>query len=127
MDAPFSHRELSPLWTRLAGEGAFVALEILVLGALAASLVLVVFPWAFTIESDCIGAFGQQRITGDSYFAAAAVAGTVGWLGVLLGVIYARISESTRLATLLPLVWFVVFVGGFLVAAAAIGPQVCPS
>ena len=127
MDAPFSHRDLTPLWKRLPSAGALAALEILVLGARAAYLVLAVIPSAFTIESDCVGGFGRQRITGDSYFAAAAVLGTFGWFVVLIGTIYARISESTRLATLLPLVWFVVFVGGFLVAAAAIGPQVCPS
>jgi hypothetical protein len=89
--------------------------------------VLLVIPSAFTIESECVGEYGRQRITGDSYFAAAAVVGTFGWLAVAAAAIYAQIAESTRLALLLPFAWFVIFVGGFLVFAAAIGPQLCPS
>jgi hypothetical protein len=103
------------------------AFAILVLGSLAAWFVLFVIPTAFTIESDCLGEYGLERITGDSYFAAAAVVGTFGWLAVTAGAIYAQIAESTRLALLLPIAWFVVFVGGFLIIAAAIGPQLCPS
>ena len=103
------------------------ALEILVLGFVAAWLVLLVIPNAFTIESDCVSEYGRVRITGDTYIAAAAVVGTFGWLAVAAGAIYARIAESSRVALLLPAAWFVAFVGGFLVAAAAIGPQPCPS
>jgi hypothetical protein len=89
--------------------------------------VLLLIPSAFTIESDCVGEYGLERITGDSYFAAAAVVGTFGWLAVAAAAIYAQIVESTRLALVLPFAWFVVFVGGLLVFAAAIGPQLCPS
>ncbi|MEX2613507.1 MAG: hypothetical protein WD380_08005 [Gaiellaceae bacterium] len=102
-------------------------LEIIVLGLLAAYVVLLLIPSAFRIESDCVGEYGRERITGDSYVAAAAVVGTFGWLAVTAGAIYAQIAESTRLSLLLPLAWFVFFVGGFLVIAAAIGPQLCPS
>jgi hypothetical protein len=103
------------------------AFAILVLGSLAAALVLLVIPSAFTIESNCVGESGRERITGDSYFAAAAAVGTAGWLAVAAAAIYAQIAESTRLALLLPFAWFVIFVGGFLVFAVAIGPQLCPS
>lgn len=120
-------RDLRAQRSRRIGAGFLGALEILVLGPLAAYLVLRVIPSAFSIESDCVGQYGVQRITGDSYFAAAAVVGTFGWLAVAGGAIYAQIAESSRLALLLPLAWFVVFVGGFLAGAAAIGPQVCPS
>jgi hypothetical protein len=102
-------------------------LEILVLGSLAAYLVLLAIPAAFTIESDCVGSYGLERVSGDSYFAAAVVLGTFGWVGVAMGALFAQIAESARTALLLPAVWFVVFVGGFLVAAAAMGPRPCPS
>lgn len=118
------------LWSqrsRPIGSGSLAALEILVLGALAAYLVLGIIPSAFSIESDCIGPSGVRRITGDTYFAAAAVVGTFGWLAVAAAAICAQISESRRLALFLPFVWFLVFVGGALAVAATIGPQVCPS
>ena len=113
--------------SRLIGSGLLGAFAILVLGSLAAALVLLVIPSAFTIESDCVGESGRERITGDSYFAAVAVVGTFGWLAVAAAAIYGQIAESTRFALLLPFAWFVIFVGGFLVFAAAIGPQLCPS
>jgi hypothetical protein len=112
---------------RHLGAGALSTLEILVLGLLAAYIVLLAIPEAFRIESECVGLYGHERVGGDSYFAAAAVLGTFGWLGVATGAIFAQIAESARAALLLPLVWFVVFVGGFLVAAMAMGPQLCPS
>jgi len=46
---------------------------------------------------------------------------------VAVAAIYAQITESSRLALFLPFAWFLVFVGGFLAIAAAIGPQLCPS
>lgn len=122
-----SSRDLRARRSRLIGSGFLGAFEILVLGSLAACIVLLVIPSALTIESDCVGEHGRERITGDSYFAAAAVVGTFGWLAVTAGAIYAQIAESARLALLLPIAWFVVFVGGFFVIAAAIGPQLCPS
>lgn len=122
-----SERDRSARPARHVGPGSLSALEIVALGSLAAFLVLLAIPSAFTIESECVGAYGRVRITGDTYFAAAAVVGTFGWLAVAAGAIYAQIAESTRLALLLPIAWFVVFVGGFLAVAAAIGPQLCPS
>lgn len=107
--------------------GSLGALEILVLGSLAALLVLVVIPAVFAIDSGCVGTSGVQWIGGDTYFAGAGVVGTFGWLAVALAALYAQIAESPRLALLLPVAWFVLFVGGFLVVAAAIGPQPCPA
>jgi hypothetical protein len=109
------------------GSGLLGALEVLVLGLVAALLVLWVFPSTFAIEADCLGPGGVQRTIGDSYFAAAAVVGTLGWLVVGVGVVHARIAEAARMSVLLPLTWFVVFVGVFLVFAAAVGPELCPS
>ena len=112
--------------SRHIGPGLLGATEILVLGALAAFLVLWVIPSAFSIESDCIGAFGFERTAGDAYVAASVVVGTFGWLAVAVGAIYARIVESSRLSVLLPIAWFAIFVGGFLVGAALLGPELCP-
>lgn len=112
--------------SRRLGAGSLSALEILVLGPLAAYLVLLVIPSAFDIESQCVGEFGAEQITGDTYFAGASVFGAFGWLAVVVGVIAAQIAESPRVAVLLPIAWFAVFVGGALVVAATIGPQLCP-
>lgn len=107
--------------------GALSAVEILVLGPLAAFLVLWVVPAAFEIEWQCIGTTGVQRVAGDSYVAGVTVAGTFGWLAVAVGAIYAQISESRRLAVLLPLVWFAFFVLAALIGAVSLGSQTCPS
>jgi hypothetical protein len=107
--------------------GTVGALEIVVLGLLAAYLVLRVVPSAFEIEWDCVSDLGHQRILGDSYLAGVVVAGTFGWLAVGVGVIYAQIAESPRVAVLLPIAWFGVLVAASLVAAGAMGPQLCPS
>ena len=55
-----------------------------------------------------------------------AVAGTFGWLAVALGAIVAQISERPRIALLLPFAWFAAFVLAALIAAAAVGPELCP-
>jgi hypothetical protein len=106
---------------------ALSGLEILVLAPLAALLVLVVVPNGFAVEWDCIGPLGVQATRGDSFGRAVAVAGTVGWLAVLIAMLYAHIAERPRVAVLLPLVWFVVLVVGTVIAAAAVGPAPCPS
>jgi hypothetical protein len=100
--------------------------EMLVLGSAATLLVVEVIPSAFEIEFDCIGRTGTARTVGDTYLAAFAGLGTLAWLGVLLGIIYAEIAGALRLVAILPLVWFAVVVVGALVTAAAIGPALCP-
>lgn len=112
--------------SRRVGSGWLGVLEIIVLGPLAAYLVLKAIPSVFEIESQCVGRYGRQRITGDSYFAGASVAGTFGWLAVIVGAIYAQIADSPRLAVLLPVAWFLAFVSGSLIVAAAMGAQLCP-
>jgi hypothetical protein len=98
----------------------------LILGPAAAILVLGVIPDAFEIEWACVGRLGVERTSGDTYAAAFGVFGTLGWLAVLAGAIYAEIVGARRLAAVLPVVWFVLLVGAALVTAAAIGPQLCP-
>jgi hypothetical protein len=107
--------------------GYVAVLEILVLGPLALWIVLRLLPAVFEIESQCFGPAGAQRIGGDTYNAGMVVAGTLGWLLVLIGVVYAQIVESRLVAVLLPIAWFVVLVGGSLIAAVWVGPQLCPS
>lgn len=107
--------------------GPLSVLEVLVLGPLAALLVLRVIPSAFGVEWECVGEYGRERVAGDSYLAGFSVAGTLGWIAVIVGVLYAQIGESGRLAVLLPLAWFVVLVLTSLVVAASMGSQLCPS
>jgi hypothetical protein len=107
--------------------GSLALLEILVLGPIAALVVLRFVPDAFAIESECFGAGGSQRVAGDTYNAGMVVAGTFGWLFVLVGVVFAEIAESRRVTVLLPIVWFVALVVTSLLAALAIGSQPCPS
>ena len=100
--------------------------EMLVLGSAATLLVVEVIPSAFQIEFDCIVATGTRRTAGDTYIAAFAGLGTLAWLGVLLGIIYAEIAGALRLVAILPLVWFATVVVAALVTAAAISPALCP-
>ena len=107
--------------------GPLSVLEILVLGPLAAFLVMRLIPSLFGVEWECVSEYGRQRVAGDSYLAGFAVVGTFGWILVIVGVLVAQIWESERLAVLLPVVWFVGFVLTSLVIAAAMGSQPCPS
>jgi hypothetical protein len=100
-------------------------LEVVVLAPLAAVLVLGVVPATFEIEWECVRGYGVVRTIGDSYLTGFAVLGTLGWVVVLTGMIYAFVSERPRIALALPLVWFAVLVLSALVAAAAIGPATC--
>lgn len=114
-----------PLRERISA-GVVSAVAIVLLGMLAAPLVLIAVPRAFGIEWACIGETGVQRTAGDTYIEALAVLGTIGWLAVLVGAIYASIAERRRLVVLLPTLWFVSLVSAALVAAAAVGPAPCP-
>ena len=102
-------------------------LEIVVLAPVAAILTLWVIPDAFGIEWSCVGRYGVQATRGDSFGDAVTVGGTVGWLAVLIAVLFANIAERPRLAALLPVVWFVVLVLATLIAAATVGSAPCPS
>jgi Na+/H+-dicarboxylate symporter len=102
-------------------------LEMVVLGPLAALLVLILIPSAFDVEWACIGHVGTVRTPGDEYIATFAVFGTVGWFAVLVSAVFAGIFEARRVAAILPLVWFAVLVGAALVVAASIGPELCPA
>lgn len=70
-----------PLTERIPA-GLVTALAIVLLGMLAALLVLIAIPRAFDIEWACIGEAGVQRRAGDAYVETFAVLGTIGWLGV---------------------------------------------
>ncbi|HLF67712.1 MAG TPA: hypothetical protein VI503_00090 [Gaiellaceae bacterium] len=109
------------------GIGLLAGLEVFGLGALAALLVLWAIPQAFDIEWSCLSSEGLVRRMGDSYGAGVALAGTFGWLLVGVGTLFAIIAESRRTAALLPVAWFLVFVVGAILAAAAMSPQLCPS
>jgi len=124
--ASTSSTSREPRWRRFPA-GPLSMLEILVLGPLAAFLVLRVIPSTFGIEWECFGEYGRERVVGDSYLAGISVAGTFGWLAVIVGVLYAQIAESRRLTVLLPLAWFLVLVLTSLVVSASMGPQLCPS
>lgn len=107
--------------------GVVSALGFVVLGPLAAVLVLVTIPDAFQVESSCVTQTGAVATDGDVYAGAFAVLGTLGWFAVFLGVIYASIAERPRLVMLLPAVWFVALVAAALAAAAFVGPALCPT
>lgn len=102
-------------------------LEILVLGPLAAFLVVYLIPSLVGLDWNCVGAFGPQRLSGDTYIAGMMVLGTFGWLLVGIGVLLAQIAESERLAVLLPVSWFLLLVFSSLAISAAMGPESCPS
>jgi hypothetical protein len=107
--------------------GALSALEFALLGPLAAVLVLVAIPRAFAIESACLGELGAVSTEGDSYTGAFVALGTLGWLGVFVGVILASIAERPAIVIGLPVLWFAVLVLAALAVAAVIGPVACPT
>jgi hypothetical protein len=107
--------------------GVVSAFEFLLLGPLAAVLLLGVIPRAFEIESACVGRFGVVGTVGDTYVAAVGALATLGWLGTFLGVLYAGIAENRVLVVLLPALWFGCLVLGALAAAIVIGPALCPT
>jgi hypothetical protein len=125
-DTPSWSRDERARRPRRVGAGWLSVLEVVVLGPLAAYVVLLAIPSVFEIESQCVGPYGVQRIAGDSYFAGAGVGGTLGWLAVIGGAIYAQIADSPRLVVLLPIAWFLAFVSGSFIVAAALGAQLCP-
>jgi hypothetical protein len=101
-------------------------LEILILAPGAALVVFGLVPALFEIEWECVSGYGGiVRTVGDSYLTSFAVLGTVGWIGVLAGTIYAQITERGRLAMALPAAWFATVVVAALVVGAAVGPAPC--
>ena len=113
-------------WLDRLPVGPLAVLETLLLGVLAAALVLYVFPRGFAIESQCVGPTGQQTTAGDTYVGAFVAFGTLGWLGVFLGVLYGSIAERRGLVLLLPALWFLALVIPALVVAVLLGPELCP-
>jgi cytochrome bd-type quinol oxidase subunit 2 len=109
------------------GIGLLTAVEIFVLGSLAAVLVLWAIPAAFGVEWACLTTEGVAQRSADTYADGVTLAGTLGWLLAGVAALFAIITEQRRLAALLPLAWFVAFVLVALAAAAAIGPQLCPA
>jgi hypothetical protein len=107
--------------------GWLSVVEIVVLVPAAAILVFGAVPSAFDVEWTCIGPTGTERTAGDTYLAGVAILMTFGWLLVLVASVYAEIAERPRVAALLPVLWFVAVVAISLVAAAAIGPELCPA
>jgi hypothetical protein len=107
--------------------GIVSALEFVLLAPAALLLVLVAVPRSVGIESSCVGPFGAVATEGDTYVAGFVALGTLGWFGVLVGVIFAAIAERRALVLILPAAWFVALVGASLVVAAALGATPCPS
>lgn len=116
---PPPHRRLSFSSERL------MWLEVLILAPLAAILVLLLIPTWFEIDWGCISTTGVTRTPGDTYITTFAVLGTLGWLVVVMAALFANVTGSSRVASVLPIAWFTTLVLGALITAATIGPQIC--
>ena len=103
------------------------AVEILVLAPLTAIFAFWLVPDAFGIEWSCGSVVGIESTRGDSFAETVAVAGTIGWVLVFLGTLFAQIAERPRLAVVLPLAWFALLIGAMTIAATAVGPAPCPA
>ena len=68
----------------------------------------------------------RQKTAGDTFVAAFALLGSLGWVVAFLGAIYASIADRRGVVLLLPLVWFAVLVLSALAVAAWLGPVPCP-
>ncbi len=106
--------------------GWLSVVELIVLAPAAGILVFGVVPSAFDVEWGCLGGFGVTRTDGDTYLAGFASIMAFGWLLVLVGIVYAEISDNRRAAAAIPAVWFATLVALAIVWAAAIGPDRCP-
>ena len=115
------------VWFDRIPAGIVSTLGFVLLGPLGGVLVLVAIPDAFGIESSCVTQTGAVTTEGDAYVRAFAVLGTLGWLAVFGGVIFASIVERRTVVMLLPALWFVVLVLAALVAATVVGPAPCPA
>ncbi|MFO7573412.1 MAG: hypothetical protein R6W48_12550 [Gaiellaceae bacterium] len=112
-------------WRRGFSLERLMWIEVLVLAPLAAILVLLVIPSWFQIDWGCISTTGVTRTPGDTYITTFGVLGTLGWLVVVMAALFANITGSNRVASILPIAWFTTLVLAALVTAAAIGPQLC--
>ena len=65
---------------------------------------------------------GARRTAGDTFVAAFALFGSLGWIVAFLGAISASIADRRGVVLLLPLVWFAVLVLAALAVAAWLGP-----
>lgn len=102
-------------------------LALVVLAPASVAVVMFAIPSLFDVEWSCIGPTGAVSRKGDVYAGLAGVGATLGWVLVLVAVLFAHIAERPRLAGLLPVAWFVLLVSGAAIAAAAIGPAPCPA
>lgn len=100
--------------------------ELIVLAPAAGIMVFAVVPSVFDVEWNCLGGFGVATTEGDTYLAGFASIMAIGWLLVLVGIVYAEIADNRRAAAAIPAVWFVALVAIAVVWAAAIGPARCP-
>ena len=107
--------------------GVASTLGFVLLGPLAGFLVLVAIPDAFEIESSCLTQTGTVATAGDTYVSSFAVLGTLGWLVVVAGVVFASIVGQRAVVVLLPVLWFVALVLAALIAATVVGPVPCPA
>ena len=115
------------VWFDRIPAGVVSTLGFVLLGPLGGVLVLGAIPDAFGIESSCVTQTGAVNTQGDVYVRTFAVVGTLGWLAVFGGVLFATIVGRRTVVMLLPALWFVVLVLAALAAATVIGPAPCPA
>ena len=84
------------VWFERIPAGVVSTLGFVLLGPLAGVLVLGAIPDAFRIESSCVTQTGAVNTEGDVYVRAFAVLGTLGWLAVFGGVMFASIVVGTN-------------------------------
>jgi hypothetical protein len=104
--------------------GLLVGVELVALAIGSLMLVLGIIPSAFDVDWGCTSVTGKTRTAGDTYIAAFAVLGALGWLAAA-GTTAVVHATGRRLALAVPAVWFGVLVLTALAVAAAIGPLPC--
>ena len=112
------HRPAMP-WGLLTG------LEVVALAVISGGLILDVFPSVFDVEWGCGGTSGEMHTAADTYVAAFAVGGALGWLAAAAVTAVLHAAGRRWLALLTPLAWFGVLVLVALAIASSIGPLTC--
>lgn len=105
--------------------GFVTALEVIGLAFVSAGLVLNTIPSAFDVEWGCVSAKGEMHTSADTYIAAFAVGGALGWLAATAATVFAYASGRRVLALVIPAAWFGLLVLLAWAVAAAIGPLPC--
>ena len=103
---------------------ALTTAEIVILGPVAAIVVLGIVPATFGIEWFCVFE-GAEAKGADYYWDTFSIVTPVTWLALVVAAISTHTRGLRNVAAALPVVWFVLLVASSFVVGASLGSQPC--